>query len=56
LQQIGKVHGYEVLTEYQVNQYIASDDTRPFLLAPDDFKIICSWKKLQYTIDEEKDL
>ncbi|ODM90538.1 Mycosubtilin synthase subunit C [Orchesella cincta] len=45
--QIGRdLHGYEILSEYQVNEYVAPDGVKPFGLAPDSFKIICCWKKL----------
>lgn len=47
-QQIGRdLHGYEILSEYQVNEYVAPDGVRPFELAPNSFKIICCWKRLQ---------
>lgn len=47
LQQVDvDIHGYEVLNEYQVNKYTAPDGTKPFLLAPDSFKITCCWKQI----------
>jgi len=42
------IHGYEVLSEYQVNHFIAPDETKPFMLAPDSFKIVCCWKRVGY--------
>lgn len=41
------VYGYEVLLDYQVNKYVASDGSKPFGLAPDDQRAICCWKKIQ---------
>ncbi|KAK0091639.1 hypothetical protein PV326_002925 [Microctonus aethiopoides] len=40
------VYGYEVLLDYQVNEYIASDGTKPFGKAPDDQRALCSWKAI----------
>ncbi|CAL8104334.1 unnamed protein product [Orchesella dallaii] len=40
------IHGYEVLNEYQVNKYIAPDGTKPFLMAPDSFVVVCCWKQI----------
>ncbi len=40
------IHGYEMLTEYQVNKYNAPDGTKPFQLAPDSFIIVCCWKQI----------
>lgn len=40
------VYGYEVLLDYQVNKYVAPDGTKPFGLASDDQRALCSWKKV----------
>jgi len=48
--QIGRDLGYEILNEYQINEYVAPDGEKPFALAPDSFKIICCWKKLLRSI------
>lgn len=37
---------YELLYEYPVNQFVASDGTKPFFLAPDSFTIACCWKQV----------
>ncbi len=45
IQQIcNDVLDYKILTEYQVNRFIASDGTRPFILAPDTQYISVSVK------------
>ncbi|KAL1137996.1 hypothetical protein AAG570_009691, partial [Ranatra chinensis] len=45
-QQLGTdVFHYETMHNYQVNQYVAPDRTRPFRKAPDEQKAVCSWKK-----------
>ncbi|KAJ8964557.1 hypothetical protein NQ314_004859, partial [Rhamnusium bicolor] len=40
------VYKYETMLNYQVNQYIASDNTKPFGLAPDDQRAIVQWKRI----------
>ncbi|XP_015117736.1 uncharacterized protein LOC107041628 [Diachasma alloeum] len=40
------VYGYEVLLDYQVNQYVAPDGTKPFGAAPDDQRAVCCWKTI----------
>ncbi|XP_057319539.1 beta-alanyl-bioamine nonribosomal peptide synthetase ebony [Microplitis mediator] len=46
-QQLGTdVYNYEVLLDYQVNQYVAPDGSKPFGDAPDDQRAICSWKTI----------
>lgn len=44
-QQLGThVYGYEALLNYQVNQYVAPDGSRPFGKAPDSQRAIVHWK------------
>ncbi|KAF2902812.1 hypothetical protein ILUMI_03369 [Ignelater luminosus] len=43
-QQLGSVYGYKTYLDYQVNQYVASDNTKPFGLAPDSQRAIVQWK------------
>nr|QNH91384.1 ebony [Harmonia axyridis] len=44
-QQLGRdVFKYEVLQDYQVNQYVAPDNTKPFGLAPDSQRALIQWK------------
>lgn len=38
------VYGYEILLDYQVNQYVAPDGTKPFGKALDDQRAVCCWK------------
>uniref|UniRef100_A0AAR5Q839 AMP-dependent synthetase/ligase domain-containing protein n=1 Tax=Dendroctonus ponderosae TaxID=77166 RepID=A0AAR5Q839_DENPD len=46
-QQLGTdVYKYQNMLTYQVNQYVASDGTKPFGLAPDDKRVIVQWKPL----------
>nr|ATB56363.1 Ebony2 [Leptinotarsa decemlineata] len=45
-QQLGYIYNYQVLSDIQVNQYVASDNTKPFALAPDDQRAIVSWKSI----------
>ncbi|XP_050294222.1 zwittermicin A synthase ZmaJ isoform X2 [Anthonomus grandis grandis] len=46
-QQLGSdVYKYKCLLDYQVNQYIARDGTKPFGLAPDDQRAIVHYKPL----------
>ncbi|CAG9815434.1 unnamed protein product, partial [Phaedon cochleariae] len=46
-QQLGTVHHYQTILDYQVNQYIASDNSKPFGLAPDNQRAIVQWKPLE---------
>ncbi|XP_076246658.1 nonribosomal peptide synthetase ebony isoform X2 [Calliopsis andreniformis] len=47
-QQLGMdVFGYETLLTYQVNKYVAPDDTKPFGEAPDGQLAICSLKMIR---------
>lgn len=46
-QQLGThVYGYETLLDYQVNQYMYLDGTKPFGKAPDTQRAIAQWKKI----------
>ncbi|XP_055850817.1 beta-alanyl-bioamine nonribosomal peptide synthetase ebony-like isoform X2 [Episyrphus balteatus] len=46
-QQLGNdVFNYKCLVDYQVNQFIYKDGTRPFALAPDSQKIMVQYKEL----------
>ncbi|KAF4531412.1 hypothetical protein B566_EDAN009654 [Ephemera danica] len=40
------VYGYEMLLDYQVNQYVAPDGSKPFAEAPDSQRAICSWRRI----------
>ena len=42
------VFDYEVMLDYQINEYVAKDGSKPFQKAPDNQRIILSWKKIQY--------
>ncbi|XP_063239802.1 beta-alanyl-bioamine nonribosomal peptide synthetase ebony [Bacillus rossius redtenbacheri] len=45
-QQLGTdVYGYQTLLEYQVNAYAAPDGSRPFAAAPDEQKVVVSWRR-----------
>lgn len=47
-QQLGtSVYGYEVLLDYQVNQYVYHDGTMPFGAAPDDQRAIVHYKNIE---------
>ncbi|CAH1976278.1 unnamed protein product [Acanthoscelides obtectus] len=47
-QQLGtNVYQYQNMCDYQVNQYVASDNTKPFGLAPDDQRAIVHWKPVK---------
>lgn len=46
-QQLGAMYNYQIMLDYQVNQYVASDNTEPFRLAPDDQRAIVNWKPLE---------
>lgn len=43
-QQLGSIYGYKTYLDYQVNQHVASDNTKPFGLAPDSQRAIVQWK------------
>ncbi|KAJ8986012.1 hypothetical protein NQ317_013896 [Molorchus minor] len=46
-QQLGTdVHGYQTMLDYQVNKYVASDNTKPFGLAPDEQRALVQWKPI----------
>ncbi|XP_018568645.1 uncharacterized protein LOC108908938 [Anoplophora glabripennis] len=46
-QQLGTdVYKYQTMLDYQVNEYVASDNTKPFGLAPDDQRAIVQWKPI----------
>uniref|UniRef100_A0A6M2DYW7 Putative non-ribosomal peptide synthetase/alpha-aminoadipate reductase n=1 Tax=Xenopsylla cheopis TaxID=163159 RepID=A0A6M2DYW7_XENCH len=46
-QQLGTdVYGYTVMTDYQVNQYVAPDGSKPFGAAPDSQRAAVSWKAI----------
>ncbi|EEB17196.1 firefly luciferase, putative [Pediculus humanus corporis] len=46
-QQIGSdVNNYETLLDYQVNEYVAPDGSKPFATALDSQRTIVSWKKI----------
>ncbi|XP_065156085.1 beta-alanyl-bioamine nonribosomal peptide synthetase ebony isoform X2 [Atheta coriaria] len=46
-QQLGSsVFGYKTLLDYQVNEYVAPDNTKPFGLAPASQRAIVHWKEL----------
>ncbi|KAJ9600663.1 hypothetical protein L9F63_026199 [Diploptera punctata] len=40
------LYDYEVLHDYQVNQYVAPDGSKPFQDAPDSQRAVCSWRRL----------
>ncbi|GAB0092883.1 uncharacterized protein DMENIID0001_079320 [Sergentomyia squamirostris] len=43
-QQLATVMGYQELLDYQVNQYVYTDGTRPFAKAPNSQRAIVHWK------------
>lgn len=46
-QQLGThVYGYETLLDYQVNQYVYHDGTKPFGKAPDTQRALVQWKPI----------
>ncbi|XP_058810434.1 beta-alanyl-bioamine nonribosomal peptide synthetase ebony [Phymastichus coffea] len=48
-QQLGTdIFNYEVMLDYQVNQYVAPDGTKPFQKAPNDQRAVVSWIKINY--------
>lgn len=45
LQQLGTdVYGYETMHDCQVNEYVASDNTKPFGEAPNSQRALVQWK------------
>lgn len=46
-QQFGQVMGYEVMCDYQVNQFVSSSGAQPFGKAPDTQRAIVSWKPIK---------
>ncbi|XP_075232512.1 nonribosomal peptide synthetase ebony [Lycorma delicatula] len=48
-QQLGTdIFGYRVLREYRVNQYTATDGSKPFGRAPDSQTVSVSWKQITH--------
>lgn len=46
-QQLGTdVYKYQTMLDYQINQFVASDNTKPFILAPDNLRAIVQWKPI----------
>lgn len=46
-QQLGRdVFGYQTLLDYQVNQYVGPDGSRPFGQAPDAQRAVVAWKPI----------
>lgn len=46
-QQLGTdVYGYQTMLNYQINKFVASDNTKPFGLAPDWETVKVQWKKI----------
>lgn len=46
-QQLGThVFGYETLLNYQVNQYVSPDGSRPFGKAPNTQRALVQWKRI----------
>ncbi|KAK4875342.1 hypothetical protein RN001_011764 [Aquatica leii] len=46
-QQLGtSMYGYKTYLDYQVNQFVASDGTKPFGLAPDSQRALVQWKEI----------
>lgn len=46
-QQLGDDFGYKVMLEYQVNQYVHPDGTKPFGRAPSSQRVVVHWKELE---------
>lgn len=44
--QLGLIYGYRSMVNYQVNQYVHSDGTKPFEKAPDTQTIMFQWKNI----------
>lgn len=42
----GKVFGYKTMLDYQVNEYVHTDGTKPFGNAPDSQRAIVHWKDI----------
>lgn len=48
-QQLGSdVFDYQVMLDYQVNQYVYRDGSKPFGRAPDSQRAIVHWKEVKY--------
>lgn len=48
LQQLGaNVFGYEILQDYQINNYVTPDGKQIFGKAPDSQKALCCWKVIK---------
>lgn len=46
-QQLGSnVYGYKTMLDYQVNQYVHRDGSKPFAKAPDTQRAIVHWKDI----------
>lgn len=46
-QQLGSnIFGYKTMVEYQINQYIHCDGTRPFIEVPDTKTMTVDWKAI----------
>ncbi|EDV94575.1 mycosubtilin synthase subunit C [Drosophila grimshawi] len=45
-QQLADVYHYKTLLNYQVNEYVGSDGSRPFRDAPDEQRAIVHWKEV----------
>lgn len=46
-QQLGTdVYGYKTMLDYQINKFVASDNTKPFGLAPNDENVKVQWKRI----------
>lgn len=47
-QQLGSnVYKYETMLDYQINQYVYGDGSRPFGKAADDQRVIVHWKDIR---------
>lgn len=47
-QQLGtSVYGYKTLLDFQVNQYVYHDGSRPFGAAPDSQRAVVQWKDIR---------
>lgn len=48
LQQLATdVYGYETLLDYQINQYVAPDGSKPFGAADDSVRALVQWKPIR---------
>lgn len=45
-QQLGNDFGYTIMLDYQVNQYVHRDGSKPFRMAPDSQRAIVHWKEV----------